>query len=233
MRLLLTRPSDDAERLAALLEQRGHEPVVAPLMEFRAHTGETLALDGVQAVLATSANGIRALTTRTSRRDIPIFAVGPQTEEAARKAGFAVVHNADGDASALVELVVRSANPEQGALFHAAGADTAGRVRRRLEAAGFRVTSPVLYETVAPTTLPLSARNALSQGRLDGVLLFSPRSAKIFAGLVADAGLAPACQALDAYCISAATAEGLGGLRFQRVIVAEAPNQEAILALLP
>ena len=233
MRLLLTRPSEDAEHLAALLRQRGHEPVLAPLMELRIHAGDVLPLDGVQAILATSANGIRALVTRTARRDVPIYAVGPQTEESARKAGFAIVHNADGDAGTLVELVAATARSENGALFHAAGAETAGHVRARLEVLGFRVDSPVLYEMVAPAILPLAAREVLSQGRLDGVLLFSPRSATIFAGLVADSGLAPACRSLDAYCISKATAEALGGLVFRRVHVAGAPNQDAMLALIP
>jgi uroporphyrinogen-III synthase len=62
-------------------------------------------------------------------------------------------------------------------------------------------------------------------------MLFSPRSAKIFADLVTRAGLAPNCARVDAYCISAATAAALGGLTFARVAVAGQPNQDAMLAL--
>ncbi len=84
MRVLVTRPKEDAEETAQLLAARGHQALVAPLLETRFFDGAALTLEGVQAVLATSANGVRALARRTARRDVPLFAVGPQTAEAAK-----------------------------------------------------------------------------------------------------------------------------------------------------
>src|ERR1700749_3338061 len=81
MRVLVTRPEEDAVRIAEILKSRGHEPVIAPLLKTNFHNGPDISLDGVQAILATSANGVRALATRTRRRDIPLFAVGPQTAQ--------------------------------------------------------------------------------------------------------------------------------------------------------
>lgn len=233
MRLLVTRPQEAAMAIAAALSARGHSPVIAPVMEIRIREGEALGLDGVQAILATSANGVRALTHHTAHRDLPVYAVGPQTAEAAHEAGFHSVHSADGDASALAEKVAAELDPAGGALFHAAGAETAGRLRENLKAKGFTVESAVLYEAVPMKKLPDIAENALRENLLDGVLLFSPRTAKIFAGLVNDAGLAEKCAPLHAFCISAATAAALGSLEFARMAVAGNPNQEALLALLP
>jgi uroporphyrinogen-III synthase len=232
MRLLLTRPAVDAGIFAQAMAGLGHDAVIAPLMEVRLQSGPPIALDGVQAVLATSANGIRGLAERTVRRDVTIYAVGPQTAEAATAAGFARVHNASGDASALVELVAAEADPKGGTLLHAAGKETAGRVRQALQAHGFTVETLVLYDAQAVTQLPAAAALGLREAALDGVLLFSPRSAKVFASLVAAAKLAPACAKLTAYCISAATAAALTSLTFARVAVAGTPNQEAMLALL-
>ena len=76
------------------------------------------------------------------------------------------------------------------------------------------------------------AAQALREGTLDGVLLFSPRSAKTFATLVTAAELTQACAKLSAFCISAATAAALAPLTFARVVVAGTPNQDAMLALL-
>jgi uroporphyrinogen-III synthase len=233
MRLLVTRPSEDAETIAAQLRAKGHEPVVAPLMEVRIHHGEKLALAGIQAILATSANGVRAIAGRSDRRDIPIYAVGPQTAETARVSGFASVRSADGDAVALVETVAAQLDPAAGILFHAAGAETAGRLRQALITRGFTVESTVLYEAVQAKELPPNATAALKDNMLDGILLFSPRSAKILAGLLSAAGLTEHCARLQAYCISAATAAALAGVAFARVAVAGSPNQEAMLALLP
>ena len=108
--------------------------------------------------------------------------MGPQTAEAARQAGFTVVISADGDSAALVETVAREADPAKGMLLHAAGAETAGRLRQALQARGFRVETIVLYEALPVTALAAEAQEALRGGTLDGVLLFSPRSAKVFAG---------------------------------------------------
>jgi uroporphyrinogen-III synthase len=233
MRLLVTRPIEDSEKLAAKLRTLGHHPVVAPIMEAQMLDGDPLTLDGVQALLATSANGVRALARRTPRRDIALFAVGPQTAEAARASGFNVVISADGDAAALAETVATQLDPARGALFHAAGAETTGRLRQRLEASGFTVESEILYEARPLDRLPAAATDALTSGSLDGVLVFSPRSGRTLAALVAAAGLAAHCARLDAYCISAAAAEGLAGLAFARVAIAGQPNEAAILALLP
>src|SRR5712691_11190774 len=117
MRLLVTRPRDDAEAFAKALRARGHDAIIAPLMEMRVMAGTPIALEGVQAVLATSANGVRALAAGTTRRDVVIYTVGPQTAEAARDAGFAGVISAEGDSAALVETVAREADPAKGTLL--------------------------------------------------------------------------------------------------------------------
>jgi uroporphyrinogen-III synthase len=233
MRLLVTRPRDDAESFAQLGRARGHEAIVAPLMDVQFASGPALSLDGVQGVLATSANGVRAASLRTQRRDLTIYAVGPQTAEAARQAGFATVISADGDSSALVETVTAAADPAKGPLLHAAGAETAGRLRQALQARGFRVETVILYEALPVSSLPGNAAEDLKNHTLDGVLLFSPRSAKTFAALVGAASLASECPRLVAFCISAATAEALTPLTFSRVAIAGTPNQDAILDLIP
>jgi uroporphyrinogen-III synthase len=233
MRLLVTRPSDDSLATAAVLRARGHTAVIAPLMHVRFYEGPQRALSGVQAVLATSANGVRALATRSARRDVPFYAVGPQTADAARRAGFTTVRSAEGDSNALADIAAAELDPANGSLLHAAGAETAGRLRQALQARGFTVESEILYDAVPVSVLPPEAAQALRDDALDGVLLYSPRSAKIFAVLVGDAGLAEKCARLDAFCISAATATALGPLAFARVAVAGAPNQDGMLALIP
>lgn len=233
MRLLITRPQEDAVAIAKILSALGHVPIIAPLMDVQFHEGPALTLEGVQAVLATSANGVRALAGRTSRRDVPVYAVGPQTAESARGAGFKKVLSAEGDSNALVQFVSERADPSNGGLLHAAGAETAGRVKQALQAKGFTVETTVLYEAVPVAKLPENALAVLQDGTLGGVLLFSPRSAKTFATLVTEARAAPTCAKLDAYCISAATAAALTPLAFARVAVAGGPNQEAMIGLIP
>ncbi|MGH6873042.1 MAG: uroporphyrinogen-III synthase, partial [Rhizomicrobium sp.] len=95
--MLVTRPAGDGEATAEKLKALGHDPILAPLIDIQFRDGGEIALDGVQAILATSANGVRAIARRTPRRDVALFAVGRQTAAAARAARFARVRSADGD----------------------------------------------------------------------------------------------------------------------------------------
>ncbi|HVW74051.1 MAG TPA: uroporphyrinogen-III synthase [Rhizomicrobium sp.] len=225
MRILVTRPLEDGAAIAQKLREMGHQPFLAPLLRFQPIDGPEPDFIGVQAILASSANGIRALARRTARRDLPVLAVGPQTTDEARKAGLRAVKNADGDARALAEAAARWANPANGALLHVCGEEAPGTLADDLTARGFDVRRAVLYRMMAATHLPADAEAALPT--LDAVLLFSPRSAKIFADLARDR----VPRHLTALCISPATAAVLEGENFAEIRVAARPNQAALLDL--
>jgi len=232
MRVLITRPEQDAGNFSDHLRRRGHEAISAPLLTVRVHNGEALALDGVLGVLVTSANGVRALARLSERRDLPVFAVGPQTAHEALSAGFTRVESSDGDAVALAEALPRWVRADEGTLLHASGADGAGRLEALLSAKGYEVRTVVLYDVVAATALPEVAARALQDGSLDAALFFSPRSARVFKDCTLKAGLVAACTCLIAGCISRAAADALSPLSFKEIRVAARPNQDALLASL-
>jgi uroporphyrinogen-III synthase len=227
MRVLITRPREDGERIALRLQLMGHEPLVVPLLETRLRDGDEISLGGVQAILATSANGVRAFARRCARRDVPLFAVGPQTAQAARAAGFATVRDAKGDAHALGEAAAGWASPGGGVLLHVKGSDGPSALAATLAKKGFAADSVVLYD-MAPVAEPPRALGEVFAGGVDAALFFSPRSAAIFKDCAG--GLATA--ATMALCISQATASALAPLVFREIRVAREPNQQVLLALL-
>lgn len=232
MRVLVTRATDDAAETAATLKARGHEALIASLLEIQFRAGPEISFNGVQAILVTSANGIRALARRTTHREVQILAVGTQSAETARQLGFTDVAHADGDARALADLAIANLKPESGMLFHAAGAETRGDLAGALRARGFDVQSETLYDAVAARTFPPNVQAALTQGALDAVLFFSPRTAAIFGEIIAREGLTESCRTIDAFCISRAAADELRSLAFRDMRVAAQPNQQALLSLL-
>ena len=229
MRVLVTRPLEDARETEAYLKQRGHEAVVAPLLTVNFHTGPQIDLAGVQAILATSANGVRALSRRTHRRDLPLFAVGPQTALAARDVGFSIVKSAEGDSLALAKSVANWASAANGPLLHASGADGEGKLAKALADAGFKVRTEFIYDVGAVTELPALVRRDLAEKKIDAVLLFSPRSARTFVECVVATGLGAAVQNVAAVCISGAAAAALAPLKMGDIRIAERPNQKALL----
>lgn len=232
MRALVTRPLDDSLETATRLAAVGHESVIAPLLAIRFREGGEVSLDGVQAILATSANGIRALVRRTSRRDVPVFAVGRQSAEEARVAGFTDVRNAEGGSAALAAAAAKWCTPANGTLLHISGVDIAGDLSGALEAHGFTVRREVLYEAVAVEGLPGAAQSVIRRHKVDAVLLFSARSSQAFVEGVIAAGLKQACKSLIALAISEAAAAPLTELTFREVRIPSSPYQDAMLALL-
>jgi len=229
MRVLVTRPQDDALETAALLKTRGHDAIIAPLLSVTYRDGPPLDLSGVRAILATSANGIRAVVRRVGRRDLPVFAVGPQTAQAASEAGFHQVKNAGGDAKTLAKAVPGWIAPGEGILLHASGSAANGALAKELSAAGFRIRTENLYDVAAMEALPAVARDALSNAGLDAVLLYSPHSARVFCDLVVRAGLEGAASRLIGVCISRAAAVHLEALIMHDVRIAQRPNQLSLL----
>lgn len=231
MRLLVTRPEEDAARLAAELRALGHDVVLAPVMTIVELGDAPLPLEDVQAVLATSANGVRAFVRRSPRRDLPLYAVGDATARTARAAGFATVRSANGDVDALAHLVARSLARAGGPLLHVTGSVAAGDLSGRLEGLGFTVNRAVLYRAEPARSLAPEAAAALKAGTLDGVLLFSPRTARLFVELAQAAG-AGLLSAAVGYCLSRAVANVAAPGGFARLVVAEKPNQASLFAAL-
>lgn len=234
MRVLVTRPEPDATRQAERLAARGHEPVVAPLLLIEPARDVPLELEGAQALIVTSRNALCALA---SHRDLavslrlPLFAVGEATAKAAMELGFTKVTVGPGTGEELSRLIAGTLKPNAGPIVHLAGETVAFDLKSALQAKGFTLRQPVLYRAVAATRLPPGALALLNAGKLDGVILMSPRTAAIFAALVVRHGALTQASRLDCYCLSAAVAQAVEPLK-ARAIVAVRPYEDDILALL-
>ena len=229
MRVMITRPREDARPLAEALAARGVETLLEPLLEIVPVADAGIDLAGVQAVLLTSANGARALAAATGARDVTVLAVGAATAAAA--AGFARVEAAGGDVAALADLAASVCDPAAGALVHVAGSHVAGDLAGRLTERGFTLRRETLYTAKRAEALSDAAAAALRQGALDAVLLFSPRTADSFVTLAARAGVTADLARVRALCLSAAVAEAAGTVAWRALDVAARPDQEALLAL--
>lgn len=231
--VLLTRPEREARELALRLMAVGIATASEPMLEIRpVEPPPAIPLEGVQALLFTSGNGARAFAALSPRRDLPALAVGPATAAELRQAGFTDIRVAEGDARALAALAGRSLRREGGRLLHLAGEQVAGDLKGELESQGFACDRLALYRAVPRAAFSGECRSLLREGRLAGVLLFSPRTADAFARLARAEELGAAMTGLTAWCLSEAVADAARSLPWRHVRVAGRPDQEALLALL-
>lgn len=228
MRLLVTRPAADGQALAAELEARGHSVICAPVIDIATKPDAAPDLTDVKGLAFTSANGVRAFQPFAApARHLPAYGVGPQTAAALSAAGFSNVHIAGGDVTSLARTITDDC-PE-GPVLHISGRDQAGDLAATLKAAGCEARRAVLYEARAATELPPAALTALRDNALDGVILYSKRSAEIFYRLAGAANLDASLP--QAFCLSAGVAE-IARAAGAQTHVAEFPDDAHIYACL-
>jgi uroporphyrinogen-III synthase len=231
-RALVTRPPEDAEGISQALATRGIAVQLEPLLTIHVLDGPPLSLAGVQGVLATSANGVRAFAARCPRRDLPLWAVGDATARCALALGFSAVEAAGGNVERLADLVTARVDPAAGTLLHVAGTRLAGDLAGRLAGAGFTVRRAVLYEARPAAAASPALLAALDQEALDLALFFSPRTAETFVTLLQGAGRGASCRRMQAIALSPAVAERLSRLPWKRIHVAAHPDQAALLSVI-
>jgi uroporphyrinogen-III synthase len=235
MLLVVTRPEEDARPLAERLRALGHEVVVEPMLVIAIDRNAVLAPGPWQAILVTSANAIRALSGRPETAGllaVPVLTVGTASADAAREAGFASVTSADGDLDALASLVRATTGPGDGRLLYVTGRMVSGDLAGMLGREGYDVVRQVLYDAVAADRLSRPLADAIRAGTVDGVLLFSKRTARIWVDAIRREGLGAA--SIGHFCLSKAIAAVIAGAISPppAVMVAEKPHVDALLRLL-
>lgn len=170
MRVVVTRPAEQAEPLASHLRALGHEVVLCPLVRVEPLGDSPLDVSAYDWVVVTSANGARELARRIRGRPRRLAAIGPGTAAALREHGLEpnLVPRVSTQEGLLAELP----RPAGRVLF--AGAEGA----RRLLVDELGADFVPLYRTVElrPDTPPAG----------DLVVLASPSAVRAFARLGLD-----------------------------------------------
>jgi uroporphyrinogen-III synthase len=233
MRLLVTRPEPDASHTVQALRTRGHNVLVAPLLQTQ--TIDVEVSGPYAAVLMTSANAARALGSHPRARELtrlPAFTVGARSAEAARAAGFGDVTSADGALADLVALAASRFAASSQPLLYLAGEDRAGDLAGELAAHGIAAETAVIYRAVAAERLPAELIQALSNGELDGALHYSRRSVTTLIELSRAAGVLEGLLNLAHTCLSDEVADALRNAGARRISVAPRPDEAGLIGLL-
>jgi len=231
MRMLVTRAEPDAADTAARLEALGIAAIRAPLLE-RA-TLHTSLPDGhgFAALALTSSNALRALDERgvlARYHELPVFAVGDRTAQAARDFGFGQVTTSGGTLGHLVEEIVGA--KLAGPVFYPTARHQSGDLAQELAPFGIMVVAAKVYEMRAASQFPADVAGALKKGAIDAALLYSRRTSEVFAELARSLSAAERAR-LGLLCLSEQVAAPLIAARFARIALADYPSEEAMMTL--
>lgn len=234
---LITRPPEDAARLERQLKARSINCFIEPMLQIRFPEERLKMLKAhletrPQAILITSANGVRALARTTGERGFFLLTVGDQSAQEALQLGFSHVISASGTVETLAEKVAMSCHPARGMLLHITGNATAGDLPGDLAARGFQVERCIAYESSATNTLSEGFCQQLSQKPFDLAFFYSPRSAAIFAALLTQKRLTAVFQKTQALVLSGAVERELSSIPFHAVYCTAEPTGASMLALI-
>jgi len=231
--VLNTRPETDSADLLAALETRGFRHLSAPMLAISFPATDTpFDISPYQALIFTSANGVRAFDRLTNDRSLPALCVGDATARMCRELGFATVQSANGDIHDLATLIRQKIDPSSGPLFHPAARKTAGDLGEMLRNDGFQIDRQTVYEAIASDELSPDVLTALRHHHIDVILFFSPRTAETFVKLVHSYKLEDDLSGVSAICLSPAVQSKISDLTWHRTYVASQPTQEYLLSLL-
>lgn len=232
MRLLVTRAEADATETAARLEGLGHTVLIEPLLviEFTPAPRGTFKPG---AIIFTSRNAVRAVASwpmAAAWRDTPVYVVGEETGKSAARAGFTDIRIGPGTAEGLSDHVLSTYDRAAGTILYPAAEEVSVDLDAALSAAGIGVLQVEAYRAVPPQELSERAKKALTGGELDGVLLFSRRTAGIFRDLVLKAELAAPAGKLTYFVLSDQVATALPKLGEVTTRSAAEPTVDSLLA---
>jgi len=232
MRLLLTRPRDPDDLLAATLLAHGHEFLAEPLLNIEHVPLGNIDIAQIQAVVATSSNSLRAVDLNAELTALPLFAVGAATGRIGLAKGFTNVISGRAGAQELVAELAASLDPGLGTILYLRGETVAFDIEKPLKAAGFAVVHQIVYRAVPVTNFSPQAAGELSSGKLDGVILLSPRTTQTYLRLLQNHSLLTAAAAIRHFCLSQAVAEPLIHFGIHFIDNPAQPNLQELVALI-
>ncbi len=223
-RLLLTRPLDSAQDFAQSARDAGWrgQIVIAPLIAIVPSDLAPNLLAGAGSIVLTSQYGVAALAE--APRDMPLWCVGPRTAQAARAAGFTEIHQSAGDGAALLAEVLATPTPQP--ILHLHGAHLALDLTARLQDAGLRAQSAVVYQQDA-VALSVEGRACLAQQGDVVIPVFSPRTGRLLGEQVAQ--IPDLGARLHLLALSPAVAQALAQVPYHSLRIADQPNGASLL----
>jgi uroporphyrinogen-III synthase len=219
--LLLTRPTEETTGMVREARLAGFDTLAAPLLEIVPLEWSVPADARPDSLLFTSARAPAfSMGLPPELKQLPAYAVGPNTQAAARKAGFRVVTSGTADGSA---IVAHGAADGRARILHLSGEQTA----RIIGPPGVRLIRVPVYAARLVPALSDCALSALRSGSLFATLLFSSRTARHYRQLLEKHHVPVAGQRIIALSPAIVSAAGQG---WRDVAIASSPSREQALA---
>ncbi len=232
MQILVTRPADQSAKLVKSLQDLGHDVKCSPLLEIVYISAPVPDLRDIRAVVFTSGYGVRGfanLCENMPLSGLTAFAVGHSTASQAQDLGFSRVHAGSNDALSLIDVIKSEFSPESGDILYVRGRHISIDLKELLDAEGYGVRQQIVYEARCAKSFSPEVLPCIIEETLEGVILLSQRTARVFVTLMEQIENQEYIQSLKYYCLSHNIAEELTMINPSQVVIPELPNVDNLI----
>lgn len=219
MKILITRPIDEAKALAEELADLGYQPVISPLLEIELfHNLDFQIFDKYDGIIISSRNAIKAIAR--ANKSLKLFIVGEQTTEAAKKLGFANSIYMGANIEKLKEAMQHRNN-----LLYLSGVD----ISDDLSSLENKFDRLEVYQAKRVESAPGNFLDFIKLHNLRLCLFFSKRTAQIFLDFVKEYKLESYCGNIIVLSLSANINDCLKDLNLHSYYISEEPTLRSMI----
>ena len=224
MRLLLTRPILDSERLALKLRGLDFQITLAPLIEIKQLKVQNDIYEKCyDLIIFTSKNAVRSVKSKELSYN-KVFTIGNGTFNAAISKGFKNIENSDGSSKDLEKLFSNTFNKKKAQILHPTSNHSNDYLSIFFKRQGSNYIKREVYHVIKKNIYPHLFKNFLKGG--DGIIsIFSAKTAEFFYDEILKMNFKSNCCNKILVVISKTAAEKLSGLTFKKIVIIEKPNE--------
>ena len=234
MRILVTRTSAQSQKTAVKLEKFGHECVIAPLVEVEYQNDEQIQTNELAGIAVTSGRaieGLQQLSNFSKFTKKPLYCVGDNTATIGKDVGFQTVYSAQGEVTALSELIQSKYVVNSGSILYPTSVNRIGDLEKKLLQAGIPTKLKIIYKTHYLQEFPAKVASEIENGNIEAILIFSKNGCTALINCLKTLNQNKISQ-IRFYAISENAAIPLNKLGSLKVIWPSKPNEESLLQLL-
>ena len=224
MKLLLTRPLDDSQRLETKLKDFNFSTYLAPLIEIKfLEIKRKYYLTHYDLVIFTSKNSLKSINPKIiSYKDV--ITIGPGTYEKSIKLGYKNVIRSNGGSLDLIRSLSKKFKNKKLKVLHPTSNFANNVLENFFKEQGSNYKKIISYKVEKKNVDPKKFNEFIKQ-ESGIVTIFSSKTAESFFELIQKENYKEDCKNKNLILLSDSIRKNLGDLIFKKIIIAEQPNE--------
>jgi len=231
-KIIVMARADGGAEIEEAITALGFDPLVEPILSIQYTEGDAPEIKEETPLIFTSANGVRALAHKTDIRANKVYAVGRNTADEARQAGFDNIENAEGAVEDLAALLLEPLRTSLIPALYVRGEEISHDLAANLAKNGVSIDQWIGYKAIPAQNLSIRLLKKLDNREIEAIMFFSSRGGQIFAELAEQYDRISRMRTIRALCISEAVLQSVSVLPFRDAVISDTPDRYGMMKLL-